>query len=351
MADQETEKNFETGDNQSSSVPPPPGREVKIRTLESDVKSVEQSGGGIPEPEVIRLSELDSDLGKTPEPAPAPAPPAELTGEPPPFTRPISQTAPAVSEIAPPTPVKSKKWWLAAGSIVIIALVILGYWYLWFSNLPAEIPEEPAIEGGITLPATTAPPAINQSVFGFPPEKITEIKAGDSTVIGIITALQNRASFKTTEQLEEIVIKINDQSLPFNEYLNILLPETAGSNLEAVLKAVFEKNFTAFFYRDENNRAWPGYLVSLKPGVQIDQPSLLAQLADLEKASIVNLFLAPPQKQLPFKTAPFGKQFTRRYATFEQKPASLNYGLFGQYLIITTTDQALIEILKALEIL
>ena len=57
---EDQQNNAPTGGSQGNFVPPPPKEpEIKMRTMDSDVKSVEESGGGIPEPEVVKPSELD----------------------------------------------------------------------------------------------------------------------------------------------------------------------------------------------------------------------------------------------------------------------------------------------------
>ena len=333
---------------QTPSVPPPPkGPEIKIRTMESDIKSVEQSGGSIPEAETIKPEELENG-GSVGEITP-PEPISEQAVPPIRQISPIAGAEELVVEVKEqPAPKKTRRWliWLLVISI-LIAVGAAAYVYLipLFTYVSVPAPVQPPV----TTPQPVTPvqlptiPAGRPSIFGLEEQRVVNVEVGDYSVVNILTALQNEASLMSADQpFKELKLTVGGLPANFSQFLAALLPELANSQTTIDLTNNFEEQFTGFLIYQEG-QAWPGYVVKKKnPQVTV------AKLSGIEKSSISNIYLTLPSGQISFNTGPVGEKYTSRYTSFSNKPASFNYGLFGDYLIISTTFQGLT---KAIELL
>jgi len=336
-------------DRTQPNIPPPPsgGPEAKIRTFESDVKSVQESGGGVPEPQVIKPEELG--IGGAPA---TPPPVTPSPSSPSPVVPPIASTSP------PPPVIKGRKkkgwvWW----SVVIIAVVVvivLGWWVYsaYFStSLEDVLPETiPPVDGeaGIVPP----PPPINgdESLPIISGEEASVVDVDGYKVVSILASLQGVAdSLVTDGQIKEVALTVAGQSAELSLYLTTLLPELERTNLAAVLDTEFQNSFSILLYR-QNGQVWPVYIAHRKAGALVDEVELLDQLSAIEETSVGNLYLTPPMGSVEFKTGPVGGSYSSRYASFDNKPASFNYGLFGDYLILATTYQGLTKAIELLEL-
>ena len=330
------------GQNQYPNIPPPPagGPEAKMRTLESDVQSVQKSGGGVPEPQVIKPEELG--IGGAPATPVTPAP----------FV-PAPESAPA--PVPPPMVVGGKKsrgwiWWIL-GVVVVIAIVAIGWWVYssYFStSLEELLPVETGSEANLTPPL---PPVTgSQSFFSFPEEDVSAVDVDGYKVVNILAGLQDAAgSLVADGQLREVALMVAGQPVELSLYLTTILPELERTNLAAVLDTEFSNDFSILLYR-QNEQVWPVYVARKKVESAIDQATLLSRLAAIEETSVGNLYLVPPTGIAEFKTGPVGDKYSSRYASFDNKPASFNYGLFGDYLIMSTTYQGLVEAIDLLKL-
>ncbi len=311
---------------------PPPSQtpEIKLRTMESDINSVEKTGGSAPVPEFIR-----------------------------PLLKPETQAQmPEImsKETTIETSGASKKalLWLFA-LLVAGAVVTVGYFYVWpllsefimpfFNNAPLVDESEQTLP-----PATITPPVSipsHKSYFGFSNDSLSKVVISDYSVISILTALQNASSPTGYNELKEILLSDNKAPVAFSEYISSLMPEITTSNLKNVLKEAFEDDFTAYLYYDDKG-VWPGYIVSKRPNAEVDMVTLNNVLGSLEYSSFNNLFLSPPGNASPFRTGQVKNLYTDRFVPLSQPGASFNYGMFNNYLIINTSYGGL---LKALELL
>ncbi len=312
------EENFQN--NNQAGPPPPPKPEIKMRTMESDVKSIEETGGGTPEPEMIG-----------------------------PIFKPETNTPEETSFID----ISEKKgsgsqWWVWL--VVLVMVVVLGlaaYYYVW----PLFYPQQPLIEPTVQQPTSGEPAQPitqgHKSAFGFPAGEIMKIDVGDYSVLSFVTAMQNEANKITDDNaVKEIMITVNGEPVVFSSFLSVLLPELANSSLDETLSTNFEDDFTAYLFKADGS-VWPGYIVKKRSEMDASAITLLSQLSEIENSSIANLYLEPLSGEPePFRTGPAGARYTSRYASFKQKPASFNYGLFGDYLIITTTYKGLVRTLE-----
>lgn len=328
---------------EAKQVPPSPQTpEVKLRTMESDVSSVEKTGGVTPAPEFIASPASPSlggpifQAGTGDQTAASPEAPEEKPGM---------------------SLIKKLALWLV---IVLITLgtAIIGYYYVWPIFGPIEEQGQVTTPEPVPIPAPqpveepTPPPvapAIHVSHFGFPNEVIPKIVLSDYGVLAILTALQNEAGKAGAPgELREILIVDNqDQPVAFSKFMAALMPELTANNLETTLRETFEDDFTAYLYFDSQG-VWPGYSVKTKPDVDIDIVTLQNELGGLELASFNNLFLTPPGTTQEFRTGTVKDVYTNRFAPLSKPGASFNYGLFDGRLIINTSYAGL---LKSLELI
>ena len=320
-------------------VPPPPQTpDIQIRTMESDVQSVQETGGQ-PKPQYIDLP--SGGLPATPS-EPPPPPPSAPGG-----------SGPA-EPIAAPTPTPGWSWlvWL----VIIIILIVLGwlaYVYLWPMILgPTGSGEAPLVEPAppaqpLTTPIPAAPPRL--SPFGSPLGTVTTLAVANYEPVAILTTLQNEAvQTPASGNIKELAIKVGAGPAIFSQFLAALIPELTGNGLAALLQNVFEDNFTTYFYYDDNG-VWPGLVVALRKNVADLNPVTLAnQLQLLELSSYSNLFLIPPGTAQTFRNNQLKDKYNYRLAYFSQPGAAFNYGLFDQYLIITTSVDGLLGVLQLL---
>ncbi len=304
--------------------PPPQTPEVKLRTMESDVGSIEKTGGAAPTPEFVA-----SPIFK-----------AETTVQ-------FPEEQPGTSGV-----VKTVIWIV----IVLMALGLAGgaYYYLWpmFGGTlveglaPVALPEPPQPSKPTPPPPPLAPSHVSH--FGFPNDIIPKVAISDYSLVSILSALQNEANNAgATGELREILLVDGDnQPIALSRFMATLMPEIVP-NLENNLKEVFEDDFTTYLYFDDKG-VWPGYSVKTKPNVDIDVVTLQDQLKGLETASFNHLFLTPPGDDQGFRTGTVKEIYTNRFTPLSQPGSSFNYGLFDDRLIINTSYGGL---LKALELM
>lgn len=308
--------------------PPPPSSDIKIRTMDSDIKSVGETGGGTPEPEVINPSDIGNVGGPvfTPETSVPEAP------------------APSVKEESQ----KMRPWifWILI-IVLLIVLGIIGYFLITPLVFPAEVGGEPTETEVATSTVEIIPPAapVHQSAFNLQGDKVAKLAISNLSLVSVIAALQGEAT-KTlpTGDFKEVYFEVAGKLAKFSEYLAVLLPEIVGSDAEVVLKTSYNDDFSAFLYYDDNG-AWPGYVIKKKDLTFVNDIGLFA---DIETASVGNVFLTPPLgRQDSFRAGTVGKH-ANRYAPYPQSGVSFSYGLFDDYLIISTNYNGLLKVAEAL---
>lgn len=314
-----------TADNQKPPFGPPPPQnpQLEIGTQESDIASIKKSGGGVPEPQKVNAEELLNSSNKQ-----------------------TTESQPAIIDESDND--QSKKWLI--GLLVLVLVVVVGVlaWFYWIapslstpsSTAPTEIPSQSP-----TPTETPSPAAAPQPIFGL--GEPARLEAPAYSLVSILAALQDQANLMNGANPQEALFYVNNEPADFTSYLTALMPELANTPLPSFLTNNFESSFNILLFPQENE-IWPVYVVRKKDNASIDQVTLLNQLSALESASIENLYLSPVSGRAVFRTGPVGESYSSRYAAFENKPASFNYGMFSNYFIISTTYQGL---LKAIELL
>lgn len=287
--------------------PPPPPPQIDIRTMASDAESLKSTGGLGTEPKTFS--------------------PADLAKEPI-FTSEIASPAGTTRASG----VSSKKMGLVAGAAAILVLVgAVGYFFIWplLSNKEAPQVTEVAPPAPL-LPVNPTPPApISQGFFIKPAAGIKEVNLSVLTLAELSSALKTKTGEPVAAgAVKEIILKVNGTSATSSALLNVLLP---GTGLESML----EPGVTSFIYYDAKG-AWPGYAFKLKSGT--DPAFTATSTVKIEQSTnLAALYLTGPgtASKNGFKSGSVAGVNTR-YLSFSNG-ASLNYGWFDNYLVISTS--------------
>lgn len=362
------------GQGRPSMPPPPPPPEITLRTMQSDIESVRQSGGENPMPKPFTPPELKKQ------------PVMELDD----LSKEEGMIKPASGDgvIPPSEPKKSK-----AKAIILIlvslllvgAVVYIGYAYVYpnfiakpsislttpppdnaivtpapvvettpvpeplpvattTSELATTTPEIATTTGIIatttvetaTTTATIPPPAPvklpHVSLLVSQPEMSAQIAiTASSTLSSIKDSLIAEAGNKpqTVTAVKEIVFTSELGQPAFADVLSMILPEFTA----AELSPLFKGDFTTVMTYDKDG-TWLGFVAQLSDGVSSTTAKIA--MAKLEKsASLANLYLQAPgiQSTAGFK-AGTANNLATRYISFAKTGASLNYGWTNNNLFV-----------------
>lgn len=287
---------------QSPSVPPPPQPEVTVRTMESDIKSIQEQGGAMPVPEKVSPSSFDNNT-------------------------PVFQ--PSTNDVATPVSGGNKKWLWSAVVIILIAASAVYYFY-FYNNQSSVNVGTPVVEQNSPDREPVTQPTSSVKITLEELTKALQAEAGQPLPAG---------------NLKEVaLVDEGGQSVSFFNLFSILLPDLAESSLADVIKSDFEDKFNAYLYYDANG-VWPIYKVSLKNDSATNIISLKNKLAVIENAAINNFYLDFPGPQNAFNNGQVNG-YSTRYASFAQPGASFNYGLIDGELIFSTSYNGLKKLLE-----
>lgn len=321
-------------------VRPPPQPPITIRTMNSDVTSMQESGGGAPKEEMLNVPRPPI------RPEPPKIPDEGIKMKIPGYSGPERGTFPSESfpvkakevevpkiEVSGGAPAGNKAVKAVVLIVIIVAAALIGaglYFYVYpllLSNTSSEKTTEVT-----PPPAPTpqpAPPAPTSRVH------TSFITADKTEEVPTLSAVSAETVDPGKSLVKEVILKKSGNSIALSEYLPILIPELKAS--EVVNN--FDEDFTAFIYYDGNG-AWPGLVLKRKSNVV----STVAQTAfkKIESSkSLTGLFLNNPGTQTgEFKDGEY-KGVSTRYLVFGSKGAAINYAWTGDRLILTTTFPAL----------
>ena len=316
----------------NNSVPPPPPPPVAVRTMESDIKSIGDSGGGLPSPELVNVSQPEKKPMENKETdvkisIPGYEGPEEKLFNP--ETLPTQTPGDSATGNS-----ATKKIILAVlGAAFVIGLGGVGYFFVYPLIFPgAELVTPPAV----TPPADTPPAA----VIPPPPPTISHRSYLTSDKAEVVIALSQAAPEATPSGtlpvFKEVVV--NDATggkLPLSKYLPPLVPEFT----EADVAQFFEDDFTSFIYYADS-QAWVGYVFKVKSGISpIIAQSATSRLEGF--AGIDGLFLQSPGARSAegFKNGQIGGK-PARYLSYSDPSAALSYAWFDSYLLVSTNYAA-----------
>lgn len=278
--------------------------------MASDTRSI-QSGESMPVPESVLPPSLQKE----------------------PLFRPETQTAgdqALTSSVLPAPRGSSRLVWIGIAVAVVLVVGVGGY-FLYPVLFPAPGPQP------IAPPESPAPaPTVtHQSLFtAVPPQGSTEVQFDSLVASSITSALQSVAAnpLPAGSVQEVAILDAAGSQVPFKNYLVSFVPTLDASQLGAW----FEDDFSGFLFYNALG-AWPGYVAKVKSGVPFE--SVMPAVAALEGADLASFYLSPPGAFAPFKDGQLNGQPSRYSAA--TPPAAFNYGVFGGYLIISTSYDGL----------
>ncbi len=298
------------GDMQPKAPPPPPLPTAEARSLKSDIESLKASGGASPRPQIIKLEEMKE--------APIFKPGT------------LNQMPGAVA--APSSMVFKKFAKILGGLVVVVGLGLLGYYVVYPLVFPAgEI--GPSLEQQRPPLKKAEAPLPHQSLFLIAPDAEVKISLTSLTPPDIFGVVQTEAlSSLPAGSIKELAISDTKGQVAFADYAGSLLEIGPES-----IRAITNDDFSGFVYYDSKG-AWPGYVASLKSSVSPSEAS--GVLAQLEEADVRRFYVNDPGINDTWKDGPY-KGYPVRYSSFSAPGASLNYGILGNYVVISTSFDGL----------
>lgn len=358
--------------------PPPPPPEITLRTMQSDMQDLKQSGGAGSAPKPFTPPELKSDLRQSMTPPPMPKMPQGSLGEPRP-AMPAGSAAPKIEAEAP----KGGNWkkivlW-GGILIVIVAAGVAGYLFVYPALFPQVPPAPPAPvvtpvqtptpapspmpAAPVTAPATTtatsteatATTTLSATTPAPAPAHVSLLASVANTIpltispLDLVTlkaALQTEAQkLGATDTLTEVTLHdANDQMLTAGNVMSAILPDlTAGT-----VTNLFNADMTTALYKDANG-VWPVYILQLS--TTASQVAAQPTVTGLESSpNLANLFISAPgaAAATAFKSGTVNGTATR-YMPYTTTGASLNIAWSGTKLVISTSYNGVKKVLSDLK--
>jgi hypothetical protein len=346
--------------------PLPPN--ITIRTMQSDLEAL-RTGGGLVEqaPPAVEqpLPEIPADAflyqqAPQVEQEVAPAPPPI---EPPPMETPVVEKPPELAISQPPTPPpqipekEEKKTWprviITIGfALGLIGLATAGYFKFYpriAKNLitkpfaPTPLPASPSPE--LLVSPSPVSPAIELAVL---PKSSTTVMLPEKSAAGLRTTLIQLTPIKEQPQsLKTLTILGPDnRQLTPAEFAGILI----RNPLPSFTASIGEK-YLPFFYFDKSGEARFGVAFAIQSGAKED---LAEFLKSWEQATIdqdfamIFLGLETGSRKQNFQAATSGEAVFRE-VTYEKNNLSLIYGFLTDTLIITSSREAFLTLIKHLK--
>lgn len=306
--------------------PPPP--DIGIRTMASDLSSLKSSGGLEAKPTTFKPEEFNKE------------PIFEIA-------KPEKGAEGAVKTIQPKT--RRVNIFIVLG---IIGFVILAGLVIYFFVMPLIFPKEnPTTElpGAVETPQVEVEPVpvvsplIHQSYFITPAVSAIAMNVNSLNLAEINSALNDSAADTQQKTVKEVTLTVSGEVPQAADFLSIAFPELNRD----FLNASFEKDFTAFLYRDANG-SWPGYVFRLNPNSSLDQ--VAATMANIETSqNISGLYLSNVvPNSAGFKDGLKVGNVSARYLAMNAPGASFNYVWFNNHLVASTSFDGFREALKLL---
>lgn len=240
------------------------------------------------------------------------------------------------------TPVWIKFGAIGFGIVLLAFLGIYGYWKLFVKNQPATPPTTPVVVP--TLPMAPATTTLPIKFFNKLPHKAVTIDLSAKTSAALLKALKAEAAIsETLASIKQIKITYQGKSITTEEFFNLMVifsPKDFLANCESEFAL-------AFFIQKEGVR--PILILKIK-----SNDLAQTQMTDWEKktltSDILPLFLTDFKlpKTLPaFKSYLFINHLVR-YLNISMPFASLNYAIYNNHLIFTTSSAGMFVILQDL---
>jgi len=342
--------------------PPPPPPEITLRTMKSDLQSLKETGGSVPQLKPFTPPELRRDI---PRPvAPLPPPPRITPSE---FDKPRFETktsgpqlskSPVIEEEAPKSDMKKILMWIGI-AVVAVGVGFAGYYYVFPMLFPAEVPapilNQPQVETlinqpadqGAEIPMVTNPlvePKLHVS-FLKSSDAVATIQLAMVDVSNLTSAIQTEAQKEMPSgNLVEVTISDSNGQAALPSVFSSIIPEFTPEKLAGI----FEDDFTTALYYDANG-AWPIYI--MKMGLESNLIDAQTEMNKLEASiNLKNLFLKDPgaPNSAGFKTGQVSGVSTR-YLTYSASGAALNTAWVNDKFIISASYNGLKKVLTNLK--
>ena len=284
-------------------------------------------------------------------PPPPLTPPAPQVGRPPILIIPPKTIPPKeIAEIpAKPlfkvTPVWLKIGGIGLGVLLLVLAGLYGYWKIFIQSRPIAPPAPAATTTIPTLPitgiATTTAPI---KFFNKLPNKEITIEISSKTSAALTSALKSEAALEETRaSVKQIKITYQGKPMTTEEFFDLTLIFAPQNFLQN-----YESEFAlAFFAQKEGAR--PILILKTKNKTETQN-----QMKDWEAKTLASdifpLFLSNsqlPKALSPFKSYLFISQPVR-YLNVNMPFASLNYAIYNDFLIFTTSSAGMFVILQDL---
>ena len=222
--------------------------------------------------------------------------------------------------------------------VFITGIGALGYFVIYPLVFPAAGPTtNPPV---VTLPNGNLAP--HSSYLTSAPSAVTEVKLSDVNYPTIAGALQNESFNQLADgQYKEVRISNTRGQVSFTAYLGGLSPAAQALALGDWL----ENDFTALLYYDPAG-VWPVYIAKLKTGVTPGVVMTGFQAAE-GVLDLASFYVSSPGAFTSFKDGKVNS-YSTRYNVASGAGAAFNYGVMGNYLIISTNYNALKGVLPML---
>ncbi len=332
-------------------------KNIHVRTMNSDIKSIKEQGGGEPKPYTPSPQQFPPSQPASQTPGVFQPPQVEPIKPP---EKPPQEPVQVMGGEAPVPPKSNKKVFVTLLVVlIIIAVGVAAYFFLpallggedengvtlpqeeEFTEseeefeVPVFEPEEEQAEGaegaeGAEEGTGKVPAEFHVSLFTAPTDTTAFIEPASLDLEGVKNAL----TLSPTEVplFREVVLKdAEGNMLPFKTVVQIFAP-TVFTDL---LVEMFESDITFFTYTDDDG-TWLGFAARITEGVEKTEAENQVALLENNVAELQNFYLESPGSSGVWKDGSVG-DITSRYLTFEQADMAFNYGWANNVLLISTS--------------
>lgn len=346
--------------------PPPPSPEAQIgvRSMQSDLESVRQSGGESPQSQIMNAPEL-SRPDQYSNPAPSQTQPPQASPE---------MSAPGAEGVSPaigsaPSKFNFKTILIIVGGIIVAAGIGYGVYYLVSSlgqtpqvavpqpqaSLPVAVPTttpEAATSSAPVVPVPVVVPLVHSSLILKPTEKET-LTLTDTSLASF------EAAFATSSKEKMIAGSVKDLSFVDASGTPIESSAVIGAYFAPQsfsLNPLFGRDFTSWLYYDKTGGAKLGMIFELNSSVAMAQASSTVQAALEGIASNISSFFIsnpPTPSDTTFKDGVVSGVPVRFLVYSTKNAEAFEYGWFSigtnNYLVMGTSYNQMVDIIKRLK--
>jgi len=290
-------------DDRSKVPPPPPSydQQVGVRSMASDMQSIQQSGGESPQSQILSAQDVFKSPQQDQSQFIPPATPMSAVPPPPmPDIPGMMPQAPDQQQVVMEPPVSHgsplKTILTIFGIVIVAAGVGYGVYYLVNSlNSGPAVPAVPAFSPNPALseeptPAASTPSPLSHSSLIPNPAKsesipLTMIALGDfKTALSAVSARESMlvGTVKDLSFVTEAGVPVSSE-----QFLTAFFPSAAAN-----ISFLFEQDFTAWLYGDRVGGNKFGVVFGVKQGISAEQLTASLSLLEGNTSDISNMFVS-----------------------------------------------------------